>query len=268
MPWGCAKHRLGNLVAKGHKIWKWHYDPENSQLYNIWGASMDVYVPPQGEGQTQCPNRWSCAHRDQPRVDMGAICTVRDAEGGDKAIICHANEPQVPSSPLDFWEVLRKWQRTWMWDNLQWVEDDDWLLTAIAEGTCIAVTDGSYMKDLYPNINLAAVVLECSWGRGRIWCSFPEASHVACSYHGELVGLREIHLILGQSGPDRIGSYLLRLPGGTGEGQKTTPLKGAFKPGSLGHSEEYSGQLQQPNLWTVVLPCISWTIATCLGPCS
>jgi hypothetical protein len=127
---------------------------------------------------------------------MGAICTVRDAEGGDKAIICHVDEPRVPSSPSDFWEVLRKWQHTWMWENLQWVGDNDWLSTAIAEGTCIAVTDGSYMKDLYPNINLAAMVLECSRGQGRIWCSFPEASRMACSYRGELVGLMAIHLIL------------------------------------------------------------------------
>jgi hypothetical protein len=125
MPWGCADHQLGSLVAKGHKIWEWRYDPENSRLYNIWGASMDIYVPPQGEGQMQRPNWWSCAHMDQPRVDMGTICTVRDAEGGDKAIICHADEPQVLSSPSDFWEVLRKWQHTWMWDNLQRVKDND-----------------------------------------------------------------------------------------------------------------------------------------------
>ncbi len=45
-PQGCAKHRLGSLVAKGHKIWEWRYDPENSRLYNIQRASMDVYVPP------------------------------------------------------------------------------------------------------------------------------------------------------------------------------------------------------------------------------
>ncbi len=83
-----------------------------------------------------------------------------------------------------------------MWDNLQWVEDDNWMAVAIAEGTCIAVTDGSYMKDLYPNIHSAAVVLECSQGRGRVWCSFPESSWVACNYCGKLVGLMAIHLIL------------------------------------------------------------------------
>ncbi len=45
VPRGRAKHQLGSLVA-GHKIWEWCYDPENSRLYNIRGASMDIYVPP------------------------------------------------------------------------------------------------------------------------------------------------------------------------------------------------------------------------------
>jgi hypothetical protein len=83
-----------------------------------------------------------------------------------------------------------------MWDNLQWVENDDWLAIAIAEGTCIAVTNGSYIKDLYPNIHSATVVLECTKGWGRVWCSFLEVLKVACSYHGELVRLIVIHLIL------------------------------------------------------------------------
>jgi hypothetical protein len=76
-----------------------------------------------------------------------------------------------------------------MWENLQWIGDEDWLAVAIAEGTCIPVADGSNMKDLYPTISSAAVILECTKGRGRVWCSFPEASRAACSYRGELVGL-------------------------------------------------------------------------------
>jgi hypothetical protein len=200
---------------------------------------MDIYVPPQGAGQMRHPNWWSCAQRDQPRVDMGSICTMRESEGGDKAIICHADEPQFTGSPSDFWEVLRKWQRTWMWENLQWVGEEDWLLMAIAEGTCIAMTDGMYMKDLYPNINLAAVVLECSWGRGRIWCSFPEVSRVACSYRGELVGLMAIHLILlainevnpGLTGSVHIYSDCL------GALEKVKNLPPSRVPSSLAHSD-------------------------------
>ncbi len=74
--------------------------------------------------------------------------------------------------------------------------EDHWIPEATEDGTLIAVTDGSYMKDLYPNIHSAALVLECTNGRGRLWFSFPEASEMACSYRGKLVGLMAIHLIL------------------------------------------------------------------------
>jgi hypothetical protein len=84
--------------------------------------------------------------------------------------------------------VLLKWERT--------EGDDNWVAASIRQGTCIAVTDGSYMRTLYPDILAAAFVLECTRGSGRMWGSFPEPSRSACSYRGELVGLLAIHLIL------------------------------------------------------------------------
>jgi hypothetical protein len=99
-------------------------------------------------------------------------------------------------------------QRTWMWENLQWVGDDNWIAKAIANESLIAVTDGSYMKDLYPNIHSAALVLECSKGWGRLWCSFLEVSQVACSYRGKLVGLMAINLIklaINEINPNLVG---------------------------------------------------------------
>ncbi len=52
------------------------------------------------------------------------------------------------------------------------------------------------MKNLFPTTHSAALVLECQKVRGRLWCSFPEASTTACSYRGELVNLMDIHLLL------------------------------------------------------------------------
>jgi hypothetical protein len=37
-----------------------------------------------------------------------------------------------------------------MWQDIQWNGDDNWIAEAIQDGTCIVVTDGSYMKTLYP----------------------------------------------------------------------------------------------------------------------
>jgi hypothetical protein len=52
------------------------------------------------------------------------------------------------------------------------------------------------MKEVYPNLNLAAFVFECSKGRGRLKGTFIETTPVAGSYHGELLGLMAIHPIL------------------------------------------------------------------------
>jgi hypothetical protein len=83
-----------------------------------------------------------------------------------------------------------------MWDNLAITGILDWLAASIAVSSCVAVTDGSYMKELHPYLNSAAFVLECSKGRGRLMGSFVEQTPNAGSYRGKLLGLMAIHLIL------------------------------------------------------------------------
>ena len=60
----------------------------------------------------------------------------------------------------------------------------------------MAMTDSSYLRKLYPNLCSAAFILECAKGRGRIVGSFLERLDVANAYHGELLGLMAIHLLL------------------------------------------------------------------------
>jgi len=74
--------------------------------------------------------------------------------------------------------------------------DLDWIAALITENSCAAVTDGLYTKELHPYLNLAAFVLECSKGRGRLIGSFLEKTSNAGSYRGELLSLMAIHLIL------------------------------------------------------------------------
>ena len=58
------------------------------------------------------------------------------------------------------------------------------------------VCDGSYIRELYPNLCSAALIFECTRGRGRLVVSFAEKSSSANAYHGELLGLMAVHLIL------------------------------------------------------------------------
>jgi hypothetical protein len=83
-----------------------------------------------------------------------------------------------------------------MWDNLSITGDLDWIAASIADNSCIMVTYGSHMKKLYPYLDSAAFVLECSKGRGRLTGSFMEQTPDAGSYRGKLLDLMAIHLIL------------------------------------------------------------------------
>ena len=60
----------------------------------------------------------------------------------------------------------------------------------------MAVTDGSFIRELYPNLCSACFVLECTEGGGKLIGSFAEKSKSANTYRGELLGLMAVHLLL------------------------------------------------------------------------
>ncbi len=125
------------------------------------------------------------------------MCTVvLNKNTGEATITTQADGPLDDLAPKSFHEVLVKWGCMWMWGNMKWFREDDWIADSIQDGSCIAVTDGSYTKKLFLSIQFAALVIECQQGCGQLWCSFPESSKMVCSYRGELVGLMAIHLLL------------------------------------------------------------------------
>jgi hypothetical protein len=73
-----------------------------------------------------------------------------------------------------FWDVVKGWGQTWLWNNLQISGDNTWLAESITDNACMAVTDGSYIKEMYPHMNSAAFIFECSKGQGQLMGSFVE----------------------------------------------------------------------------------------------
>jgi hypothetical protein len=97
----------------------------------------------------------------------------------------------------------------------------DWVAQSISKTSLVAVTDGSCIKEHYPNLCSAAFVLECTLGHGHAIGTFPKTSLVANGYWGELLGLMAVHLLLlavitmlpGLSGHVKIFSDCLRALG-------------------------------------------------------
>ena len=74
--------------------------------------------------------------------------------------------------------------------------ETDWVAQAIALNSLVAVMDGSYIKEHYPDLCSTAFVLKCTQGGGRATGAFPEASTADNAFWGELLGLMVVHLLL------------------------------------------------------------------------
>ena len=130
------------------------------------------------------------------RVTQGDICLVNKVQPGIFCITSMARKVQEPPGLATFVEVLREWGCSWLWEHMSIEGGTSWIVRAIRDGSLVAVTDGSYIKQIYPNLCLAAFILECSQGSGRIIGLFKEATKAANAYRGELLGLMAIHLLL------------------------------------------------------------------------
>jgi hypothetical protein len=131
-----------------------------------------------------------------PRNKRGEICSVEEIQPGVFCITSTARRAPTAPLPNSFLDVLHKWGCTWLWEQMLVEGGTEWVSEAIQDGSLVVVTDGLYIRQLYPNLCSAAFILECAKGRGKIIGSFSESTLAANAYRGELLGLMTIHLLL------------------------------------------------------------------------
>ncbi len=193
-----SETRVQEFVQEGHKIWEWRYDKDGQRLLHFTQEGvMDVYIPSQVPGFGRRPNCWT---RTMPwnvaREDNGVICSVKEVDIAVMAISLQSSLPPVQSLPTTFWEVLLSWDCTWMWDQLRITGDTNWLIDAIRSNDCIAVADGSFMREITMEVCATAFFFENSDRSCKVVGAFPERSETANAYRGELLGLMAVHLLL------------------------------------------------------------------------
>jgi hypothetical protein len=81
-----------------------------------------------------------------------------------------------------FLGVLESWGNKWLWEDMTVTGGTEWVQLSIKNRSLVTVTDGSYIRKLYPNLCSAAFILECAKGRGWIFGSFLEQLDVANAY--------------------------------------------------------------------------------------
>jgi hypothetical protein len=183
---------LGSFVAKSHRVQDWQWCALLNELlrYHHDTNSMDIY-----KNTTKKLNRYTKSF-STPWAVQGDICSVDEIQPGVFRITSTAQEVQDPNKPTSFVEVLHEWGCSWLWEHMSIEGGTDWIAQAIMAGSLVAVTDGSYTWQLYPQSCSAVFVLECTQGRSRLIGLFKESSRAANACRGELLGLMAVHLIL------------------------------------------------------------------------
>ena len=137
--------------------------------------------------------------REEPRPPQGCPVTVDVLDDGSLQTRCLGtalHSPHLTPLPGTFSELLESWGGEWMWSGLTMPDDPTWIAQALANGTLICVTDGSYDRRKAKDLSGAGYVLYCTATRNKLRGSLVEHSEDASSYRGELLGMLAIHLLL------------------------------------------------------------------------
>jgi len=104
------------------------------------------------------PNRYSPADDpdDENDMQLGNVATVRTTDPDVWSITGHSVCAPTKPQPLDFREVLLDWEHTRLWEDFRMADNADWITDAIRDNTLMAVTDGSYIKEIHPHLLCSA----------------------------------------------------------------------------------------------------------------
>jgi hypothetical protein len=208
-PGGRRPRNLGKFIGSCHKNWEWRYvEGEDRLLRSVEGGMSHVEYSRANNDARRGRNARYVAGDTVTVENPGNYCCVREHADGSVQILSHIKPVLDSEAPANFMEVLKEWGCTWLWKDMKMTnsigsgveinaaDGGEWIYQAIEEGTLVGVTDGSYIRELYPHLSSAAVILECSKGRGRLVLSFAEKCLKANAYRGELLGLMALHLLL------------------------------------------------------------------------
>jgi hypothetical protein len=146
-------------MEQGHKIWDWRIQEEAGRLYRHNGNTVEVMRHVQ-RGQYGSPRQ------SRSGKMRGEYATVEELRPGVWKVCLVASLPFRPVPLTMFLDVLQGWEHTWLWNEMKVVGGIDWLCQAIAGGTLIAVTDGSYTREHYLEICSTAFILDASTVEG------------------------------------------------------------------------------------------------------
>ena len=195
---------LGKWLTPPHFTWPWRFNESKAEIYILGPQGFDIFRSSRNTWST----RNSGLHRQTTDclLSVTGICVSVDCIPSPSCLsystpLQDALWTEVgTTTALDFWDQILDWGGLWMWEmifpDVGFGYDTGWMISALREGTLVAVTDGSYDRTRNPYICAAGwIIMDITTG-SRLAGSFSEYSTSASSYRGELLGLCAINVIL------------------------------------------------------------------------
>lgn len=160
---------LGWCLHKGYEIWDY---------YN--GKTMDVYQPVPALWR-----RWPLWQVNCEVEVLRRLRTVRNVGAGIYSLVSISLSVGEVFKAQTILDVIMEWKQSWIWRKLKIIGQVDLLIEDIEARLVLMLAVGSYIRELFPEANSCALVMECKVGQGRILGSILECSKDACAYRGE-----------------------------------------------------------------------------------
>jgi len=199
---GTFPTRLGRWIDKTHRRWRWFYGGSEDVIVERVGQELWAYRP--------CIESYDArstrSMRRYARVGNWTRSGIEDLEpasvqvDGDEILLLASGDKLYEARATDevsFWEFVRSMGGEWMWDQIHTPHGLDAVVDAVASGSAVYVTDGSYSRKIRSDIDGAGWVIYCKTRKKIVLKgSFYEWCDKAGSYRGELVGLLAVHMLI------------------------------------------------------------------------
>ena len=173
--------------------WRWYYSPTQDTVWERQGLGWNQWRSATRASARSSRRRWTLQQVGQPSRPRDCRLTVTCQRGNDAAVWTTGSAatlpPAVRPTPSGLIQRLQRGPQSRVWATTKCITDDDGsgFARALANGTAIAVSDGSY-KDLF---GTAASILQDLTGEGRIIVVnvAPGSPDSQGAYRSELSGL-------------------------------------------------------------------------------
>lgn len=183
---------LGKWIGSPTHIWRTFYNTEEGELEIASEKEGIVIYKWERSGLYRQVRKADQIPRGEPATVYGIEEDVFKLLNTGKRLY----RPEASIAKPSFLEYLHSWGSEWLWESLHMNKSHEWVADHLRQNKLVCVTDGSYNKELAPDICSAGYVLACSKTKEYVAGTLVERSLWASSYRGELLGMLALRLLL------------------------------------------------------------------------